>query len=285
MAIHAKPKSNEADLSPRNILDTVHDEICKWMSTEGTPKKIRARVVEYLNSRYDNILMTILGLESRGFDRLEIRSGSKLANVVETYAEGAVDVWAADNLKTIKYKPDESFSALFDKYAQQYKEALRHRMQEIVKQRAELDINRALDAMSGNIDVIKKLAREMSLVAPEPQATISLDFETKSILAEATITAIVIVKPDGKLVEAADDPANTDVRFVVRLVDKVIGATATIITDGDKWQPLKWASTAAESQIVVDYFSTYSQLKIFTLMGDVDKQVIKKAIDEYLEAK
>lgn len=149
------------------------------------------------------------------------------------------------------------------------------------------------------MSIIEKIITERMNATPGEHISeeIGHGFEGGGILSEANVWGMVYITPDGHLSNAqVENPAKSDVRFLVYLHDKILKLTIAAVVDGDKWQSAvvemeRTVNGGKTNADVIDSARSYlvddaaypSEMAIFKTMGPQDAKMIEQAIHKYME--
>jgi len=260
-----------------NIVEMVKAAYDKWFATDGSPEEISKAVEALLNKRRDEITLAMLGLKQE-FGKIEVMDRSIVDNYIRSHVEPAVMNAISANISKLTVPPTTDLEAIREQYQKSYRSQLEGELQKLAYRRAEEDAKRMIDDMGSDMRLIKKIIAELrENGTTSNKNNVEADFIAKSIISSAEIKQVVVVSPDGSLKEVdIRDPANSGVKFLVEIQDKVMNTGVTILTDGDKWWPLE---SRDGTLCIADEFKTC--YKIFTVMGPADKRIIYDAITEY----
>ncbi len=277
-------------MTAEDIIEATQNAIAEYVKTQATPQSIRADVFKTLDKQRRLVILAMLGMKQDryGSDSFTIDKQSMVGALISEHAKTEVDVYLAEAVRKMDLTPTpKELSAMTRNAKETYNRALREAVHGQMESRAAGDAARIVAAIGDDIDVVEKMAAEVRTNPPESQKYPELDntFRMQAILAEATVLNMVAILEDGSISEYADDPNQLDVRFLVSIKDKILERTATVVVDGDKWQPAH-ITRNTENEIdpsqshLLEAF-THQSHAIFTLMGSADRDVIAAAITEY----
>ena len=261
-----------------NIVEMVKAAYDKWFATDGSPEEISKAVEALLNKRRDEITLAMLGLKQE-FGKIEVMDRSIVDNYIRSHVEPAVMNAISANISKLTVPPTTDLEAIREQYQKSYRSQLEGELQKLAYRRAEEDAKRMIDDMGSDMRLIKKIIAELrENGTTSNKNNVEADFIAKSIISSAEIKQVVVVSPDGSLKEVdIRDPANSGVKFLVEIQDKVMNTGVTILTDGDKWWPLE----SRDGTLCIADEAWYTFHKVFASMGPADKRIIYDAITEY----
>ncbi len=294
-------------LTPKSLIKEIEEAGTYWVNRFLDKGQISRIVDEKLNDTSGKIIKSVLGIDDESFGRINLRDGP-IKKAMLASLTPLVEKWVTKNLHTLPKLDGTTLDSLRESYLSEYREGVTKALRKTAAERAEKDAKQILDLVGYDPDeLIKAFSDKISTFPnkkPETAPPSPHRWTLQGILKSAKVLSVVSLSEDGMVGETSPDVPDTKVWFLVQIFNKseLSDSTyATIITDGDAWYPISVAIeedfkrfqvpvnlNASIHESLVDQNARiaanfdFKHEYIFTLMNEIDKQLILDSIATYL---